>query len=243
MRYESKHLKKRSSKRNRKVLSVIIIIVFIAALIAAFFLLRDFINKRNIEKPETTVAPTVVKTKETSSTAANTTITKETVSEETINPGQIERLKEFSININNEFIALLDWDDKIDLKKILGEPLEQETIQLGEGSDTFEGSYVKTLIYEGLEIKLFSPADNGKTFWIAEIIAKNPVYSDYKGIKAGDSYEKISEAYPLIEKVKDGRTDDKNCAYEHSDIDSLLFLQFEVSDGIIRRIRLFHEMP
>ncbi|HEY4696265.1 MAG TPA: hypothetical protein VIH13_05190, partial [Candidatus Hydromicrobium sp.] len=154
-----------------------------------------------------------------------------------------DQLVEYSLNVNNEVITLFDWDDDIDLYKLFGDPINEDIRKLGEGSDTFRGSFIKTLKYEGLEIRLFSPPDNGKTFWILDIKVSSNSYSTSRGIKIGDSLETLKNRYPSITKVLDGRTDDNNCAYEIADWERYLFLQFEVTDGIIQQIHIFHLIP
>lgn len=71
--------------------------------------------------------------------------------------GELQINNEFSIQLNGSWIALKDWDNQIDLLKILGEPVYANTEKLGFGSDTFEGSFVKELDYTGLNLELFSP--------------------------------------------------------------------------------------
>jgi hypothetical protein len=178
-------------------------------------------------------------------------ITDETIEDESTQNNEVdssteseeEQFIDYSINVNDEVIAIRDWDDEIDLYKILGDPISEDIQILAEGSDTLTGSFVKTLKYEGLEIMLFSPPDNGITFWILDIKIYNDSYSTFKGVKVGGSLEVLKDIYPLIQKVLDGRTDDYNCAYEIADRERYLFLQFEVEDGIIQQIHIFHLIP
>lgn len=151
-----------------------------------------------------------------------------------------EQLINYSILVNNEFVAICDWDYKIDLYEILGSPISEDIEILGEGSDTFRGSFIKTLKYEGLEIILFSPPDNGITFWTLDIKVYSDLYPTSKDVRIGDSLEILKNSYPSIKKVLDGRTDGNNCAYEITDQERYLFLQFEVEDGIIKQIHIFH---
>ncbi|HEY4662200.1 MAG TPA: hypothetical protein VIH07_00830 [Candidatus Humimicrobiaceae bacterium] len=180
-----------------------------------------------VTKDETTDVETTQNTEVDSSTAS----------------GAEDQLIDYSIKINNEVIAIFDWDNEIDLYKILGDPISEDVQILGEGSDTFRGSFIKTLKYEGLEIMLFSPPDNGITFWILDIKVYNDLYSTSKNIKVGDSLETLKNRYPSITKVLDGRNDDNNCAYEIADRGKYLFLQFEVKDSVIQQIHIFHLIP
>ena len=94
--------------------------------------------------------------------------------------------------------------------------------------------YIKTLKYKGLEIKLFSPPDNGRTFWVMDIKVASPQYHTSKGIKVGDSVETLMEEYPMLQIVPDGRTDENNCAYGFSGMENnYSFLQFEIKNGQI----------
>ncbi len=136
-----------------------------------------------------------------------------------------------------------DWDYKIHLYEILGTPISEEIIELGPGSDTFTGCFVKTMKYEGLEIELFSPLDNGVTFWILSIKVTGDLYPTSRGIRVGDSLETLKNAYPSLTKVPDGRTDDNNRAYGIADMSSCLFMQFEIKDGIIQYISIYYTIP
>ena len=93
------------------------------------------------------------------SRGCRSSLEKETVEEEK-SRGPVE----YSITIGDDYIALRDWEDTVDIYGLLGEPASQEVEVLGQGADTFAGSYIKTLKYENLEIKLFSPHDNGQSF-------------------------------------------------------------------------------
>jgi hypothetical protein len=150
---------------------------------------------------------------------------------------------DYSINVDGNIIALCDWDYKIHLYEILGTPISEEIEKLGPGSDTYTGCFIKTVKYEGLEIRLFSPPDNGVTFWILGIKVTGDLYPTSRGIRVGDSLETLKNAYPSITKVLDGRTDDNNCAYEIADRISYLFMQFEVKDGIIQQIEIYYTIP
>lgn len=167
----------------------------------------------------------------------------ESVTKEPIVENQIERFQEYSVIVGDGFIALRDWDNAIDITGLLGEPLSEEVIVLDQDSDTFSGSYLKTIRYDGLEIKLFSPKDNGNSFWIMEITISGGEYTTFQGIKIGDPLESLKDKYPSISNVEDGRTDDNNRAYEISDIENYNYLRFEVGNGLVSQIRLFHMSP
>jgi hypothetical protein len=167
----------------------------------------------------------------------------ETGIDSSIEQEDVGQLVDYSITVNGNIIALRDWDYRIHLYEILGTPISEEIRELGLGSDTFTGCFVKTMKYEGLEIELFSPPDNGVTFWICSIKVTGDLYPTSRGIRVGDSLETLKNAYPSITKVLDGRTDDNNCAYEIADRESYLFMQFEIKDGVIQYISIYYTIP
>lgn len=155
-----------------------------------------------------------------------------------------DKRSDFSINVNNKYITLKDWDNKVDLKGILGDPVSEEKKVLGSGADTHTGSYIKTLFYDGLEIKLFSPKQDGNNFWILSMKVTSKAYAvTTKNIIIGDSVNKLKDKYPEIEMANDGRTDPDNCAYMFSSTDDYEYLAFEAKDGIISEINIYHEIP
>lgn len=160
-----------------------------------------------------------------------------------ISDGEEERLKDLSIRVGNNIITLLDWDNEINLYELLGKPLSEDIQELGQVADTFAGSFIKTLNYDGLRVRLFSPKDNGKTFWVMEIVVSGGVYKTFRGIKVGDSLQEVKEKYPHVSKVKDGRVSDNNCAYEIVGVEGYNYLRFEILNGTVSEIRIFHEMP
>lgn len=197
-------------------------------------------SQKDFEETEVEIIQTDV---ETEVATESTEPIAESIPEESITEIPTERLKEYSITAGDDFVALLDWDDVIDLYALLGEPLNEEVIVLGQDSDTFTGSYLKTMQYDGLEIKLFSPKDNGSSFWVMEIIVSGGEYATYQGIKIGDTLSVLKDKYPSISRVEDGRTDDNNCAYEIADLENYNYLSFEVNNSLVSLIRLFRMIP
>ncbi len=170
----------------------------------------------------------------------------------TINPSQYvlhygeycsKKQNEFSIKVGDSIIALNDWEDEIDLKGILGNPINEETVELGQEADTFSGSLVKVLYYEGLMIKLFSPSHNKEEFWVMEIVVSNKNYGTFSGIRIGDNLQELKEIYPGLTIAENGSADENNCAYELADRENYNYMFFEVCNGIVSQIRIMHEMP
>lgn len=153
-----------------------------------------------------------------------------------------EKISDFSIYKNDKYVSLKDWDNEIDLKEILGNPISEKKVVLGDGADTHTGSYIKTLLYDGLEIKMFSPKQNGINFWILSMKITTKGYPTTKNIIIGDSVEELRESYPNIKIAEDGRTDPNNCAYMLSN-DDYNNLVFDIKDGAIIEISIYHEIP
>lgn len=145
---------------------------------------------------------------------------------------------DFAAKYNGGEIKLGDWDDKVDLKAIMGEPVSQEVKQLGDGADTFTGSYVKEMVYDGIKLGLMSPKDNGKTFFVDRIEITLGDYETSRGIKIGDGYDKILDSY-----VYSGAGyDAQNHTYTFTD-GSISYLSFDVQRGVVKSITLYAEHP
>jgi len=149
---------------------------------------------------------------------------------------------DFSLRINDAYITLHDWDNKVNLEEILGTPVTQNIEEL-ENADTHTGSFIKRLEYDGLQIELFSPKQNGETFWVMSIKVFKEGYKTSKGIEIGNTMEEVKTAYPGIEMALDGRTDPKNAAYKINDEMQNDYLQFEVKDGLVSEINIFSLLP
>lgn len=150
------------------------------------------------------------------------------------------KLSDFSILIKGESLSLMDWDNEINLEELLGKPLREEVRQLGPGSDTYEGSYIKELKFSGLELELFSPKDNGKSFWVKSMLISDSKFETARSIKTGDSLEKLHSIYPELEPVLDNRKDPENMAYMIKE-DFYNYIVFEVNNGSVAMITIYHE--
>jgi hypothetical protein len=136
-------------------------------------------------------------------------------------------------------LYLGDWDHQMDLEKIFGSKLSEEIVILGEGADTFTGSFIKTIEFEGLKVTLFSPTDNGKTFWVQSMIVTSKDYEILKGIQIEDRLDFVKKEIgnSLLESnVKDG-----NQLYSYAiELDTIVFT---FSDDILEKIEIKKEMP
>jgi len=151
---------------------------------------------------------------------------------------------EFSIHFEGKEVDLFNWDNEIDLSELLGAPLAEKTEQLGPGADTFTGSFIRELTYDGLELKLFSPRENGTDFYIIMMKLTENRYLTKRGIKVGDSLEFLQETYPEISQVPNGKDDPQNGTYRFYEGDNpYTFIDFAVADGRITEINVVHEFP
>ena len=133
-------------------------------------------------------------------------------------------------------LSLQQWDSTIDLQKHLGNPLKQKIRELDRNSDTFSGSFIKDVEYDGLKLQLFSPPQNGKTFWIQEIILTNSRYKTIKGITIGDQWQSVKQAYPSIQKfpgVNENMFYVADAGYEKS-------IEMEFQDNKLKKLRMYY---
>ncbi|MEN6316166.1 MAG: hypothetical protein ABFD25_18185 [Clostridiaceae bacterium] len=155
----------------------------------------------------------------------------------------IAEKSDFTIWKGTEGISLYDREDAVNLSGILGEPDSEGTEQLGIGADTYCGSFVKELSYDGIKLRLFSPQEDKKGFWIFEIVATGGEFVTSKGIKAGSSISELKKQYPNIEMLKDGRDDENNCAYVAAFDEEFSYLTFEAENSRIIEIKMLVEFP
>ncbi len=160
------------------------------------------------------------------------------------NEAPAEFSDEFSIHFEGKEVDLFNWDNEIELSELLGAPLAEKTEQLGPGADTFTGSFIRELTYDGLELKLFSPRENGTDFYIIMMKLTENRYLTKRGIKVGDNLEFLQETYPEISQVPDGKDDPQNGTYRFYEGDNpYTFIDFAVADGRITEINVVHEFP
>lgn len=148
---------------------------------------------------------------------------------------------EFSITIRGTKLILRENELEEKLIK-LPLVLKSDTIQeLGEGSDTFEGSYIRTLQYNGLELSLFAPKDNKDNFWIMQMTTDDPTAVTYRGVKVGDSAESIKEKYP--DAYVSNQDDITTYTYKGIDEYTGDELAFTVSNSCVTEIALTFYLP
>ena len=59
----------------------------------------------------------------------------------------------------------------------------------------------------------------------------------------GNAVGEVKKAYPGIEIALDGRTDPNNCAYVVKDEEQNNYLQFEVTEGLVSGMKIYHLIP
>lgn len=149
----------------------------------------------------------------------------------------------FSVGIDGNYVSIGDRQVDLELESLFGALDSQEVEEVGPGGDTFAGSYKKKLKFTGVELTFFAPEDDEEKYWLINIIVLDSKYQTPRGISIEDTLEELKEAYPEAVRHKDGRTDDRNFAYQIVDETSYDYLRFEIRDGYIERISLFRLLP
>ncbi len=148
---------------------------------------------------------------------------------------------DFTVKYKNGSIKLGDWDNKINIEEIFGEPLSEKIEQIGPGADTFTGSYEKEVKYDGLVLGLMSPKDNGKTFFVRTIDITKDAFVTARGVSVGDSYRRILEKY-MYAPLWETNYDPKNHEYLLKD-EGYYYIKFEVREGVVKSISIYWELP
>jgi hypothetical protein len=143
---------------------------------------------------------------------------------------------EFSFLIGEYTLTLRERDLDAKIGGMPLAPISDETEPLGAGSDTFTGSYVRTVRYEGLALLLFSP-EGKNAFWLMQMVADSPGIETYRGIGVGDSLETLAEKYPeVFYPDEDGGT-----IYRY--MEEYDELAFTVSGDTVTKITLTYYLP
>ena len=143
--------------------------------------------------------------------------------------------------VKGDTFSLQQDIDETELYETLGQPLSEQTREVQGG--TFNGSLIKELKFDGIDLVLFSPnRENDKeSFWIYEMNIDDDQFKTIRGIKVGDHVEKLKRMYPKISLAKDGKSVENNGVYEINH--EFNHLRFIVEDGEIMYIQLLHEIP
>ncbi|NQS76751.1 MAG: hypothetical protein HQP61_10005 [Peptococcaceae bacterium] len=154
-----------------------------------------------------------------------------------------DTIDDYSLLADSQLLTLGDYYNGATLSALLGKPVSESKEVLGREADTFTGSHIKTLEYEGCMVKLFSPRDDGQEFWLMSLDLTGARLQTPRGITIGSTLEQLMEAYKGIEIIPDGRIDAENCAYRLGQAAEYKNITFEVEKGMVKEIKLFIELP
>lgn len=154
-----------------------------------------------------------------------------------------EALESFSLMAGTVVLSLNAWDNELLELPEIGTPLSESIEVLGQTSDTFAGSFVKTVTYEDLELIWTSPKDNGKTFWLMRMTTNQPTIQTPEGIRVSMTLDELKSAYKDLEQIPDGRIDPENAAYRRSLREGYQYMVFEIQKGKIVKIEVYVELP
>lgn len=146
----------------------------------------------------------------------------------------------YKVVCNGNTAYLGQWDNKVDLSTIFGAQTSEKLEILPSTADTFAGSFIKKISYDGAQVELFSPKSNGKTFWIMKVVLSDSKYEVGYKIKVGDLIDRLLSDTSIndISMVQDGRTDKNNCAYIIQNPNDMTSIVCEVANGFIKSITL-----
>jgi hypothetical protein len=116
-----------------------------------------------------------------------------------------------AIQTDGGYIGLRDRDNEVDLPALLGKPHQEIMEQLGADAATFKGMHTKKLIYDGLELELYSV--KGDTYYLVNMKLTGDNYPTSLGVQVGDTVEQVKQVYPFIEIALDGRKPPNNFAF------------------------------
>jgi predicted small secreted protein len=114
--------------------------------------------------------------------------------------------------------------------------ISDTTEELGKESDTFAGSFLKTVKYEGLELTLFAPKDNPEHFWVMQMTASASGIFTYRGVQVGDTRDTMLDVYPEAETIPGTEI------YQYA-VSEFEELTFTITDDTISQIALTYYMP
>lgn len=149
---------------------------------------------------------------------------------------------DYSLVVGKQTISLNSQDIQ-QIYKTLGKPISETEEVLGSNADTFTGSRIKTLKYEDIEIKLFSPKDNPSAYWIMLMDVTGSDIQTPRGIAIGSTLEQLKKAYSNLAVVPEDRIDKSTYTYRVGKYEEFKHMEYTVKDGIVTQIRLYIEMP
>ncbi|WP_310831750.1 hypothetical protein [Paenibacillus pedocola] len=161
---------------------------------------------------------------------------------ETAPSAQPDPKSDYAISLKGTRLSLHDSNDEVDLPALLGTPLTEKTYTL-QNADTLTGSFMQELTFPGLEMQLFSPKQDGKSFWIMNMRITDAAYVTSKGLRVGMLFKDLKTVYPDIQPNNGNDADPENSTYEIGSQETYDYARFEVKEGVIREIYLHHDIP
>ncbi|MNC23889.1 hypothetical protein D3C75_719260 [compost metagenome] len=149
---------------------------------------------------------------------------------------------DFAVSLKDTLLSLHDRNDEVDLPALLGTPLTEETYTL-QNADTLTGSFLQELTFPGLEMQLFSPEQDGKSFWIMNMRITDAAYVTSKGLRVGMLLKDLKAVYPDIQPYNSNDADPENSTYEIGTQETYDYARYEIKEGVIREIYLHHDIP
>lgn len=161
---------------------------------------------------------------------------------ETAPAAQPDPKSDYAISLKGTRLSLHDSNDEVDLPALLGTPLTEKTYTL-QNADTLTGSFMKGLTFPGLEMQLFSPKQDGKSFWIMNMRITDSAYVTSKGLHVGMLLKDLKTVYPDIQPNNGNDADPENSTYEIGSQETYDYARYELKEGVIREIYLHHDIP
>lgn len=153
---------------------------------------------------------------------------------------EITNSLEFSFLVADTRLTLCEHNIDTKLEMLPLELISDETRVLGNGSDTFTGSLLRTVLYDGFEIILFAPEDDKENFWIMQMTAVSSGVTAHRGIRVGDTVETLLSKYPEAEELEEDGT---SVYFYTENEDAYNVLSFSVDEGIVSATSLTFYLP
>jgi hypothetical protein len=142
--------------------------------------------------------------------------------------------QEFALYIGDVSFALREHGVLGKLSKVPLRKLDDFTEMLDDKPDTLEGSTVRTIVFDGFTLTLFASRENTDDYWVLKMTATGAGARTHRGIRPGDSVERMLDVYRLEDLVLSGNV------YQFINVDPNESLEFAVNDGVVERISLIY---
>lgn len=123
---------------------------------------------------------------------------------------------------------------------VMPQPVSDVQQILGSEADTFSGSVIRTIEYDGFTMRLMAPKDAPDNFWLLQMTATGNSAKTSRGIAVGDTLEALLDQYPEAAALEWNSTIYR---YQPSAVDSLDEIMFTVIDGKLTMITMTFNLP